>query len=503
MPNGKGITYRSGPRFGDSTGESLTLEGANSSERQMLNDVTNELQDYTGEGRGNAQNGSVEIDNGVQKYRVETTLGTATNDTITGHGMLVGGKGSDRLTGRERSDILLGGDNGDNLIGGAGADHLDGGNGFDYAEYHTATAGVVADLSNAGRNTGDAKGDSYVSIEGLGGSQFNDELVGNHLGNEIYGLSGNDALEGRGGADWLYGGAGFDYAQYSAAASGVVADLLNAWRNTGEAAGDSYVSIEGLSGSAYNDELVGNHAGNELYGNGGDDMLEGRGGGDWMYGGAGTDFASYLTATSGVRASLANSGINTGEAAGDMYFSVEALNGSQFGDVLVGDGGNNSIYGQNGNDELAGGAGADFLSGGQHHDTLSGGAGADLLNGGSGADVFQFDGLLGSGNVDTIVDFSAAEGDKLALETHVFRAFPDVAFVETAYGSSYVNNVMKASAFGLGAAATTAAQRIVYNQATGGLFYDADGTGAAAQVQFAQLKAGLALTAANFSLYTL
>jgi serralysin len=62
---------------------------------------------------------------------------------------------------------------------------------------------------------------------------------------------------------------------------------------------------------------------------------------------------------------------------------------------------------------------------------------------------------------------------------------------------------MAASALKIGAFATTAQQRIIYNSATGGLFYDADGTGASAQVQFAQLKAGLALTTANFGLYTL
>jgi Ca2+-binding RTX toxin-like protein len=109
----------------------------------------------------------------------------------------------------------------------------------------------------------------------------------------------------------------------------------------------------------------------------------------------------------------------------------------------------------------------------------------------------------GAGNVDEIVDFSAAEGDRIELEAHVVRAFPGVALVETAYGSSYVNNVLKASAFGIGAVASTAAQRIVYNQATGALSYDADGTGSIAQVQFAQLKAGTALSAANFGLFTL
>ncbi|MBJ6125906.1 hypothetical protein JAO75_10875, partial [Microvirga sp. BT325] len=74
---------------------------------------------------------------------------------------------------------------------------------------------------------------------------------------------------------------------------------------------------------------------------------------------------------------------------------------------------------------------------------------------------------------------------------------------ETSDGLTYVNAELKSTAFTTGAAATSSSHRIVYDKATGGLFYDADGTGSIAQVQFAKLSAGLALSAANFGLYTL
>ena len=46
---------------------------------------------------------------------------------------------------------------------------------------------------------------------------------------------------------------------------------------------------------------------------------------------------------------------------------------------------------------------------------------------------------------------------------------------------------LSADAFRLGTAALDADDRILYDAATGALFYDRDGTGAAAAVQFATL----------------
>ena len=50
----------------------------------------------------------------------------------------------------------------------------------------------------------------------------------------------------------------------------------------------------------------------------------------------------------------------------------------------------------------------------------------------------------------------------------------------------------------IGAAAADATDRIIYNSGTGNLFFDQDGTGAAAQVLFADLATGLALTNNDF-----
>ena len=80
----------------------------------------------------------------------------------------------------------------------------------DIASYETATSGVIASLSHSANNTGDAAGDTYVLIDGLAGSNFDDTLEGDQKHNILEGGAGNDTLIGRGGGDDYDGGAGND-----------------------------------------------------------------------------------------------------------------------------------------------------------------------------------------------------------------------------------------------------------------------------------------------------
>lgn len=300
-------------------------------------------------------------------------------------------------------------------------------------------------FGNAGAD--ELRGGDYA--EYLNGGAGNDLLVGGNgddtldgeLDNDrLTGGTGDDSLLGRGGNDTLYGGTGDD----------------------------------SLNGGTESDLLYGGANDDVLLGDAGNDILLGGAGADSFDGGAGTrDRAQYTDATGGVRADLQVTAFNTGFAAGDSYGGIEDLYGSFHADTLLGDTGGNFIGGD---------GGADLIDGRLGNDTLAGGLGNDTMTGGAGADVFVFN-TAPAGNVDTITDFIVVD-DTIQLSLAVF--------------SGLAAGPLAGTAFSVGASATTAAHRILYNNANGQLLFDADGNGAGAAVHFATLTPGLAVTAADF-----
>ncbi len=155
----------------------------------------------------------------------------------------------------------------------------------------------------------------------------------------------------------------------------------------------------------------------------GNDILIGGAGADKMVGGDGIDQVEYSNATLGVIADLLAPSVNTNDAKGDTYNSIENLVGSDYNDDLRATNEANSILGGKGNDIIDGRSGNDFIDGGAGNDILRGGAGTDTLvyapaaagivinlslttaqnTGGSGIDtISSFENIIGSAFADTL-----------------------------------------------------------------------------------------------------
>ncbi|MFC3616171.1 calcium-binding protein [Lutimaribacter marinistellae] len=176
------VSYELGDWF-----EELTLLGGD--------DINGDGNDLSNRLRGNM--GSNRMDGGGE---TDYMYGRGGSDTM------LGGDGDDFISGNSGWDIIRGEAGNDTLLGGAGRDVLDGGEGQDRASYYNAQlTGVFASLQNPANNTGIAYGDSYISIEDLYGSTFDDSLYGDDNDNEIIGDFGNDVLWGWDGDDSING----------------------------------------------------------------------------------------------------------------------------------------------------------------------------------------------------------------------------------------------------------------------------------------------------------
>ncbi|MEQ1537412.1 MAG: VCBS domain-containing protein [Sphingorhabdus sp.] len=258
----------------------------------------------------------------------------------------------------------------------------------------TAAGSWTYVLNNAnaavdGLSNGQSLGESFTVYAADGTAQVieltiagaDDNRTGSNNAETLTGTSGNDTLNGRGGNDSLVGGlgndalnggTGTDTASYAGLAGGVTVSLaISGAQNTGSGGIDTLVAIENLTGTSQADSLTGNGGVNVLNGGDGNDVLDGGGGSDTLSGGNGIDMASYASAGSAVRVSLAvTAAQNTGGSGNDTLSSIENLFGSSFADTLIGNSGTNAINGGGGNDRITGGAGADQLTGGVGNDTF-------------------------------------------------------------------------------------------------------------------------------------
>jgi Ca2+-binding RTX toxin-like protein len=285
--------------------------------------------------------------------------------------------------------------------------------------------------------------DNGEVINLVDGVTYARDVIYGYGGNDtIYGYGGDDFIYGGTGADTLYGGSGVDTSAYLDSAEGVYVSLAGNFAVGGTAQGDTFSSIENLTGSMQADTLIGDDGNNilvglgsddalhggegadRLFGDAGNDLLKGGGGADRLDGTSGIDTVSYITSSAGVSVSLSGFGSAAGgDAAGDTLYDIENLTGSDYNDQLTGDFLSNSLRGEAGSDSLYGMDGADTLQGDEQGDILDGGLGVDTLSytasdagvvinlgngmamGGhaTGDTILNNENILGSAHADTLI----------------------------------------------------------------------------------------------------
>jgi len=452
-------------------------------------------------------------------------LGLAGNDTLEGL------DGDDSLDGGDGNDSLDGGDGNDTLTGGKGGDILAGGTGNDtyivnLTKISNDEAGIedtVTEEIAEGTDTIKLVGSQvftsnvtlnmtasiFENIENLDisgtastklnitGNNADNYLTGNAAANALEGGDGNDTLEGGAGNDALTGGNDNDKLFGGAGLDTLTGndgnDFIDGGADNDSISGGSGTDM--LFGGLGNDTIDGGDDADFIDGEAGNDSLNGGDGSDTIYGGAGNDFIDGGNGFNQLEGEDGNDTIIGGNNGNSIEGDAgnDSLTGGTDNDLIEGGLGNDILNGLAGNDNLQGGDGNDKLDGGNDDDYLNGGNGIDTLIGGAGADTFSFDSPVIAANADIINDFSGSgeneDGDKIQLDAYFFSAFLNSAEVDSA-------NIVN------GTKALDTNDFLIYDAATGKLYYDADGSGKGkAQVLVATLnnKPGT-LTAEDFVL---
>jgi Ca2+-binding RTX toxin-like protein len=442
--------------------------------------------------------------------RLTAGAGNGVLQGLAGNDTLIGGAGDDKLVGGDNDDTLTGGAGNDTLDGGLGADRMDGGDGLDEVSYESQSTGITINLATQAGGGG-AAGDRLISIEDLTGSNGDDSLLGSRRAEQINGSfghdlvsglegdddlsggygndtvlggAGNDTLSGSVGNDSIDGGDGFDILRDGSTSYAATIDIgAGTWVTNGET--DRFANVESFVTSSGNDSLSSNGSGHtldggfgddSLFGGGGNDVLVASSGADWMDGGTGRDTLFLSFAFEAFTFNLQTGKGDHDDLAGDQVRGIENLAiGTSFRDAtIIGSAAANVIDTDSGNDSITGGKG---------DDTIDSGSGNDRLSGGKGADTFVFSQEFLTAGSDRITDFG--RGDSFDLSRDTFDAL----------GRSVSGSELR-----FGRAARDGNDHLIYNEAKGQLFYDADGRGGLAADLIAVLTNRPDLSASDFDM---
>ena len=265
------------------------------------------------------------------------------------------------------------------------------------------------------------------------GLNGNDILKGGGGADRLFGDSGDDILQGGTGGDAMDGGTGTDTADYSQATASVMADLRMApgtgGAAAGEAVGDTFISIENVTGSVHPDFLLGTDGANVMRGGEGTDSFLGFGGNDTMIGGngndnheggAGNDLMIGGLGDDLYRIDSAGDVVveNAGEGRDGINSSIDFVLGATFENLSLDAG---SAITAIGNDV------ANIIQANDNDNILDGRAGADTFQGRGGSDTYFVDDIG-----DRVFESGGQGNDTVLTSTsYVLSAGSDVELLAT------------------------------------------------------------------------
>ena len=396
-----------------------TMTGGGGNDTFVVDDSGDSVIEGSGGGTDTVMAGA-SFSAGSQYIEVITLTGS---DDINATGNAL----ANTLTGNAGNNVLNGSTGADIMTGGAGNDTYYVDNTADQA-VESASEGIDTVMSSVTFTlAANLENLTLLGTSGLTGTgnDLDNGLTGNTGNNTLWGLGGNDSLDGGLGADIMKGGAGNDTYYVDNAGDQAVetnpdlsdsggTDLVYALATFTLAANLENLAQLGAAningtGNALDNSLTGNTGNNALSGLAGNDSLDAGAGADTLTGGAGDD--TFVVDNALDRIVEANGG-GTDLVYASVTFSttnqyIEAVTLTGSADINLS---GNAIA-----EILTGNSGANLINSGAGNDILNGMGGNDTLTGGSGADHFVFG--LASG-VDTVTDFSAAQGDLLDLSAY-------------------------------------------------------------------------------------
>jgi RTX calcium-binding nonapeptide repeat (4 copies) len=235
----------------------------------------------------------------------------------------------------------------------------------------------------------------------------------------IFSLGSNDTLESSVTQDFLNGNTGNDF--ISGSAGDIGRSLSQVSNGSVSSDGSAYILTEGSDrftiAIGLLDTLIGG-----LRGLGGADSITGSESGDIVYADEGNDRIEGLGGADLLYGGAGNDFLSGGAGQNALFGGdgADTLQGGETADGVNGNAGDDVIFGAGGRDFLRGGRGNDIINGEDGDDFVIGDFGNDTLTGGAGQDVFflRYEESLGSPTFDLITDFERTI-DFIGLSTNL------------------------------------------------------------------------------------